>query len=151
MRRQDLMLTREETLAIIDKNEYAVLCLTDPYGRSYGVPLDYVRHGDYLYFHGSQEGRKVDSMRNNPFACVVITGETQIIPNRFGRVYKSVIIEGAIEIIDAPEIKKQVMTWVVERKSPDYIEKGKNIIEKMLDQVLVYKMSMEVVSGKRGL
>lgn len=151
MRRQDLALTREETLAIIDQTQYAVLCLTDPDGRPYGLPMDYVRQGDYLYFHGSQEGRKIAAMRNKPLACAVIMGETEIIPQRFGREYKSVIVEGPLELIDDPEIKRQVMTWVVERKSPENLEKGKIVIEKLLNRVLVYKMSMEIVSGKHGL
>jgi len=48
-------------------------------------------------------------------------------------------------------MKRQVMTWVVERKSPETLAKGKAIIEKMLDRVLVYKMKMEILSGKHGL
>ena len=43
------------------------------------------------------------------------------------------------------------MTWVIESKSPDYIEKGKVVIEKLLSRVLIYKMNMEIVSGKHGL
>ena len=39
------------------------------------------------------------------------------------------------------------MTWVIESKSPDYIEKGKVVIEKLLSRVLIYKMNMEIVSG----
>ena len=151
MRRQDLALTQEESLALIDENQFAILCLNDPAGRPYGVPLDYVRQGDALYFHGSKEGRKVSSMQEHPWGCAVIIGENEIVPQRFGRKYKSVIVEGGIELIDEPEIKRQVMTWVVKRKSPDYIEKGQSVIEKMLDRVLVYKMSMETVSGKHGL
>jgi hypothetical protein len=43
------------------------------------------------------------------------------------------------------------MTWVVESNSPDHQEKGKAIIERMLDRVLIYKMHMETVSGKHGI
>lgn len=151
MRRQDLALTPEESLAILDEIQFAVLCLHDPTGLPYGVPMDYVRQGDSLYFHGSKEGRKVNSMKALPRACAVIIGENEIVPHRFGRQYKSVIVEGGLELIDEPEAKRQVMTWVVQRKSPDYVEKGKVIIEKMLDRVLVYKMNMETISGKHGL
>jgi nitroimidazol reductase NimA-like FMN-containing flavoprotein (pyridoxamine 5'-phosphate oxidase superfamily) len=151
MRRQDLVLSREETLAIIDENQYAVLCLTDPDGRPYGLPMDYVRQDDVLYFHGSQEGRKIAAMKSNPRVCAVIVGETKIIPARFGREYKTAIVEGTVELINEQEMKRQVMTWVVERKSPDNLEKGKYVIEKMLDRVLVYKVNMEIVSGKHGL
>ena len=151
MRRLDLVLSQEEALAIVDENQYAVLCLNDPEGRPYGLPMDYVREGNSLYFHGSKEGRKVNSMKATPWACAVIIGENEIVPNKFGRKYKSVIVEGGIELIDEPEFKRQVMTWVVKRKSSDYFEKGLTVIEKMLDRVLVYKMNMETVSGKHGL
>lgn len=151
MRRKDVALAREETIALIDENEYAVLCLIDPDGRPYGVPMDYVRRGDSLYFHGAKEGRKVDAMRVNPRACAVIVGDTQIVPEKFGRKYISAIVEGSIELIDDPEYKRQVMTWVVESRSPGYREKGQVVIEKMLDRVLVYKMNMESISGKHGL
>ena len=151
MRRQDLALTKDEAMAVIDEIQFAVLCLTDPTGLPYGVPMDYVREGKSLYFHGSKEGRKVNSMKALPKACAVIIGENEIVPHKFGRQYKSVIVEGTIELIDEPEIKRQVMTWVVKRKSPDHLEKGQMVIEKTLERVLVYKMDMETVSGKHGL
>lgn len=151
MRRQDLALTPEESLSIIDENEFAVLCLNDPTGKPYGVPMEYVRQDHSLYFHGAKEGRKVSSMQATPWGCAVILGENEIIPQKFGRKYQSVIVEGGIELIDEPEIKRQVMIWVVRRKSPDYVEKGLTVVERMLDRVLVYKMNMEIVSGKHGL
>lgn len=151
MRRQDLALTAEEALSVIDENEFAVLCLTDPTGKPYGVPMEYVRQDHSLYFHGAKEGRKVSSMKANPWGCAVILGENEIIPPKFGRKYQSVIVEGEIELIDKPEIKRQVMIWVIQRKSPAYVEKGLTVVEKMLDRVLIYKMNMETVAGKHGL
>ena len=151
MRRKDLALTRKDTLALIDAGEYAVLCLAGADGLPYGVPLDYVRRGDSLYFHGAKAGRKVDLMRENPRVCAVIAGDTQVVPEKFSRRYRSAIVEGPVELIDEPEEKRQVMTWVVAGRSPDYQEKGQAVIEKMLDRVLVYKMKMETISGKHGL
>ena len=151
MRRKDLAMSQEATSALIDAKEYAVLSLTGPDGRAYGVPLDYVRKEDCLYFHGAKEGRKVDAMRINPWACAVILGDTTIVPEKFGRKYESAIIEGPIELIDDPEQKRRVMTWVGESRSPGYPEKAQSVIERMLDRVLIYKMKMEIVSGKHGL
>ena len=151
MRRQDLALSAEESLTLVDQVQFAVLSLVDEAGRPYGVPLDYVRRGQSLYFHGAREGRKVRAMQQNPWGCAVIIGENEIIPEKLGRQYKTVIVEGKIELIDDPDEKRRVMTWVVERKSPDYMDRGQKVIEKMLDRVLVYKMNMEVVSGKHGL
>lgn len=151
MRRKDLAMSQEATLALIDAKEYAVLSLTDSDGRAYGVPLDYVRKEDCLYFHGAKEGRKVEAMKLNSWVCAVILGDTTIIPEKFGRKYESAIVEGTIEMIDDPEQKRQVMTWVGESRSPGYPEKAQAVIEKMLDRVLIYKMKMEIISGKHGL
>lgn len=49
--------------------------------------------GESLLFHGAKEGRKIDSMRANHWACAVIVGDTTIIPEKFGRKYESAIIE----------------------------------------------------------
>ncbi|HVI42529.1 MAG TPA: pyridoxamine 5'-phosphate oxidase family protein [Anaerovoracaceae bacterium] len=151
LRRSDLAMADEETLSLIKSCRFAVLSLVDPDGLPYGVPLDYICKDNNLYFHGAKEGRKIDSMKMHPKGCVVILGETIVVSEKFGRKYTSAIIEGPIELIDDPEIKRQVMTWVVESNSPDHKEKGKAIIEKMLDRVLIYKMNMETVSGKHGI
>jgi nitroimidazol reductase NimA-like FMN-containing flavoprotein (pyridoxamine 5'-phosphate oxidase superfamily) len=151
MRRSNLAMTKEETISLIKSSRFAVLSLIDPDGLPYGVPLDYIYKDNTLYFHGAKEGRKIDSMKMNPKGCAVILGDTAVVPEKFGRKYTSAIIEGPIELIDEPEIKRQVMTWVVELNSPDHQEKGKAIIEKMLDRVLIYKMHMETVSGKHGI
>lgn len=151
MRRSLLAMPEQETLELIASGKFAVLSLIDPDGLPYGVPLDYIYKGDFLYFHGAQEGRKIDCMKANPRGCAVILGDTAVIPEKFGRKYTSAIVEGPIELIEDPESKRQIMTWVVENNSPDYMEKGKAIIEKMLDRVLIYKMKMETVSGKHGI
>lgn len=151
MRRSDLAISEEETRELIAASKFAVLCLVDPNGLPYGIPMDYIYKGDYLYFHGAKEGRKIDSMKDKPRGCAVILGDTIVIPEKFGRKYTSAIVEGAIELIDDPETKRQVMTWVVESNSPDYREKGKAIIERMLDRVMIYKMKAETISGKHGI
>lgn len=151
MRRSDLAMTEEETLSLIKSSQFAVLSLVDPDGLPYGIALDFIYKDNALYFHGAKEGRKIDSMRKKPKGCAIILGETVVVPEKFGRKYTSAIVEGSIELIDDPEMKRQVMTWVVECNSPDHQEKGKTIIEKMLDRVLIYKMHMETVSGKHGI
>ena len=93
----------------------------------------------------------MDCMKANPWGCAVITGHTEVIPEKFGRRYRSAIVEGPIELMDDPDEKRRVMSWVVDARSPDYPEKGRSVIEKMLDRVLVYKLKMEVISGKHGL
>ena len=96
MRRQDLVLDLDASLKVVDQNHFAVLCLKDPEQRPYGVPLDYVRKENALYFHGAKEGRKVSSMKANPWACAVIIGENEIIAEKFGRKY---IYIGMVKVV----------------------------------------------------
>lgn len=151
MRRNGSKLSTEEAYEIINENRYAVVSLIDAEGLPYGVALDYIYKENSLYFHGAQEGRKIEAMKINPNACAVILGETIAIPDKFGREYVSVVVEGQIKLINDAEIKRQVMRWVVEINSPDYLEKGYAVIEKMLDRVLVYKMDIVNISGKHGI
>jgi len=151
MKRKDSELSYEATFEILESNNYAVVSLIDAEGMPYGVALDYIYKDDCLYFHGAKEGRKTDAMAKNPRACAVILGETKVIPNRFGREYVSAVVEGPITLIDDPEVKRTVMRWVVERNSPDYLEKGYAVVEKLLERVLIYKMEIEKLSGKHGL
>ena len=44
-----------------------VLSLYDSEHKPYGVPLEYVRKGNALYFHGAKEGRKVTAMQAKLF------------------------------------------------------------------------------------
>lgn len=151
MRRKDLELSFEETYEIVDANKYAVVSLVDAEGFPYGVALDYIHRGNSLYFHGAKEGRKIEAMKANPRACAVILGETSVVPEKFGRRYVSVVAEGPIELINDTEYKRQVMKWVVESNSPNHLERGNTIIEKMVEHVLVYKMEIEKISGKHGI
>lgn len=151
MRRMSHKMSEEETLELVKKSKYAVLSLVDVDGLPYGVPLDYIYQDHALYFHGAKEGRKIDGMKKNPRGCAVILGDTSVVPDKFGRKYSSAIIEGSMEFIDEPETKRKVMTYVVEQNSPDFKEKGNVIIEKMLNQVLIYKMNIETMSGKHGI
>ena len=62
-------------------------------------------------------------MKRNPRGCAVILGETAVVPEKFGRKYASAIVEGPIDLIDDPEVKRQVMAWVVKSNSPDHLER----------------------------
>jgi len=151
MRRIDRAMSDEETLELVKKSEFAVLSLIDVNGLPYAVPLDYIYHENALYFHGAQEGRKIEAMKLNQRACAVILGETTVVPEKFSRKYTSVIIQGVMEIIDDPETKRQVMMDLVQQYSPDFKEKGNIMIEKSFHKTSIFKLNIETISGKHGI
>lgn len=151
MRRIDRAMSDEETLKLVKEGEFAVLSLVDVNGLPYAVPLDYIYHENALYFHGAQEGRKIDAMKLNQRACAVILGETTVVPEKFSRKYTSVIIQGVMEIIDDSETKRRVMNELVQQYSPDFKEKGNLMIEKSFHETAIFKLKIESISGKHGI
>ena len=55
-------LEQAEIEAILDKCKEGVLCTIGTDGYPYGTPVNYVRDGDRILFHGRKMGEKVDNL-----------------------------------------------------------------------------------------
>ena len=55
LRRAERAMPRDEALAVLDAAEFAIVSTVDDDGMPYGVPLSFVRRGDTLYFHATNE------------------------------------------------------------------------------------------------
>ena len=56
LRRAERALSREEALAALDAAPFVTVATVDDDGMPYAVPLSFVRTGDALYFHATNEG-----------------------------------------------------------------------------------------------
>ena len=89
MRRRDRQLTEAETMEIIQRGEYGVLCTVTPEGLPCGVPISYARDegSNTIYFHGTiQEGQKTDNLAHQSQACMTIVLQTELMPEKFNEV-----------------------------------------------------------------
>ena len=76
-----------------------------------------------------------------------MVGETQVLPDKFSTKYESVIIFGrATEIFDNE--KNIYLAELINKYSADYIEQGKEYIQKGSRNTKVVKLSIEHISGK---
>lgn len=66
MRRRDRQIPEEQAWEILDRCDYAVLAMTAEDGTPYGLPLNVVREGRVVYFHGAQAGRKALACKRHP-------------------------------------------------------------------------------------
>ncbi len=147
MRRKDRELKNDEAIEILKNNTYGVLSTVSENGYPYGVPISYIFFNNSIYFHSAIKGHKLDNISNNNRVSFCAVGHTQILPDEFSTKYESVIVFGrAIEVSD--DEKNTILLEILNKYSVDYIEQGKEYIQKASKATKVIKISIEHISGK---
>jgi hypothetical protein len=91
LRRKDRAITEEEAIALLNKAEYGVLSTVTENGKPYGVPLNFCIIDHCIYFHCAIEGQKIENIKQNESVSFCAVGNTEILPDKFGTKYESVI------------------------------------------------------------
>ena len=113
----------------------------------YGVPVNYVVKGDAIFIHGAAKGQKLESIERNKNVSFCVVGNTKILPDEFTTAYESVIVFGTAHIIDGEE-KCDALELILEKFTPECMEKGIKLISKAQDEVAIIKIIIENISGK---
>jgi len=147
IRRKDRMITNDEAIEILKSNDYGVLSTTGENGYPYGVPISYVFFNDAIYFHCASEGHKLDNISNNSKVSFCVVGQTNILPAKFSTEYESVIVFGeAIEVSN--DEKYTALLEIANKYSANFIEEGKEYIQRSGNATKVMKINIEHISGK---
>ncbi|WP_155590518.1 pyridoxamine 5'-phosphate oxidase family protein [Lysinibacillus cavernae] len=90
----------------------------------YVIPLNYVvKDGDF-YFHGANEGRKINVMMTNPNACITVCENygTMVdpVPAKTDTAYLSVIANGIVEVVTDLNEATAAMQAMLDKYVPDY-------------------------------
>lgn len=147
IRREDRQTSLELAQELMAKGEHGVLSLCSPEQEGYGIPLNYVFEGDRLYFHCATEGTKLNYLRVNPKASFCVVGETRLLPEKFGTLYRSAIAAGLLSEVEASEKRDALMAFV-RKYSAAYEAEGTVFVDKLIDQVAVFKLTIERLTGK---
>ncbi|MGD8191814.1 pyridoxamine 5'-phosphate oxidase family protein [Brevibacillus ginsengisoli] len=99
------------------------LGLTD--GNSpYVVPLNYLWWDNRIYFHGSDQGKKVDLIHQNPSCCFTVSEEygtiAQPVPAHTDTAYMSVMIFGNAELVHDPVEATEALDRMLDKYVPGY-------------------------------
>ncbi|WP_342535435.1 pyridoxamine 5'-phosphate oxidase family protein [Lysinibacillus sp. FSL K6-1151] len=90
----------------------------------YVLPLNYVFKDGSFYFHGANEGRKIDILTANPNACISICENygTMVdpIPANTDTAYMSVIANGLVEIVTDLDEATEAMQAMLDKYVPGY-------------------------------
>jgi len=147
LRRKDRAITEEEAVALLNKAEYGVLSTVAENGEPYGVPLNFCVINHCIYFHCAVEGQKIDNIKQNNSVSFCAVGNTEILPDKFGTTYESVIVSGeAEEVFDMN--KQLALEGILHKYSPEFIDKGIKYIEDLKEKTRVFKITINKLTGK---
>jgi nitroimidazol reductase NimA-like FMN-containing flavoprotein (pyridoxamine 5'-phosphate oxidase superfamily) len=147
LRRKDRAISDAEARDLLNKAEYGILSTVSDDGQPYGVPLNFCVIEDSLYFHHAVEGHLIENVTGNPSVSFCIVGDTELMPEKFGTLYESVILSGNIEeVFDAQ--KQTGLEGLVAKYSPDFKAEGREYIEKLRDRTRVFRVAISDISGK---
>ena len=115
---------QEEIIEFLDTLEYGTLALSIK-NQPYSLPINFVTLNGCIYFHGSKKGRKVDVIKANANASFSAAKAYSIIASYMSskdglacpatQFFKSVIIDGKIEIVQKEQEKIDVLNALMSK------------------------------------
>lgn len=148
MRRKELAISKEEAIGILKECEYGILCVAGTDHLPYGVPMNYAVVDQKIYVHCASEGRKIDSIKENPKVSFTAVGEHEVVRAKFSSKYDCVIVEGSAKVIEDEAEKRVGLEALIQKYSPEHIPAGNKYIDAAIGKVTVIGIQMETVSGK---
>jgi nitroimidazol reductase NimA-like FMN-containing flavoprotein (pyridoxamine 5'-phosphate oxidase superfamily) len=151
MRRSDKEITDcSEIAAIMEKAAVCRIALTDG-DYPYIIPVNFVVRDNYLYFHSSREGRKIDLLRKNNQVCFEMDIDAEMvrrdIPCSCSTRYLSVIGFGRAFFLDTPGEKKKALNYLTEKYAGDGLFSYE---AEALEKVAVISIEIEKLTGKKS-
>jgi nitroimidazol reductase NimA-like FMN-containing flavoprotein (pyridoxamine 5'-phosphate oxidase superfamily) len=150
---------REKIDGFLARARVGYLALSD-HGFPYVVPLNYVWWKGAIYFHGAEEGRKCDIMKQNPQTCFLVSEEygtiADPVPAMTDTSYMSVMLFGRVErVVDLDEatdalqalLKKHVPGYFDQPLSKQHVAKYRSSLN---SGVAVFRIIPEQITAKEN-
>lgn len=148
IRRKERILDDELAIRLLERAEYGFLAMSGTNGYGYGIPINYVKAEDSIYFHCAPEGYKLECLRENPRVSFTVVGATQVVPEKFTTGYESVIAFGEM-CLDLPEEeRRKALRLLVDKYSSAFKEIGEKYIEKSFHRTNILRLDISHVTGK---
>lgn len=151
MRRKKQLLSKEETIEILKSCTSGVLGVIGDDDYPYTVPVSYALKDDKIFIHSAKEGHKIDSIKRNDKVTFCVIEKDEVIQKNFDTHFRSVSIFGRARILTDDSEKRYALESLVEKYSPNYIEKGQKVIENGLNRVCVVEVKIEHMTGKAAM
>lgn len=115
----------------------------------YVIPMCYVYYKRCIFIHSKPVGKKIDLIRNNSKVCFQVDKVNELrapdSPCNYGFTYRSAIVYGTIEEVNAYDEKLEALIAITEVYAKSY---NVQMIEDNMDGVVVMKINVDEVSVK---
>jgi len=144
---------------ILDKAEYGTLALSTE-DTPYAVPVNFVRIGDVIYFHGALSNRKMKMLEHNPKVSFSVVENYALIDSDFSssdglacpatQFFKSVSIEGFASVIENRDDKAKVFKALMQKLQPKggYKPFSDAVYDHAIKATVVVKISVNTIACK---
>ncbi len=113
---------------ILDSASYGTLALSDD-GMPYAVPVNFIRIGEDIYFHGALKNRKMKILEKNPNVSFSVVREYALIASYMSstdnlacpatQFFASVSIDGEAAVVEDRVRKAEVLQALMEKLQPE--------------------------------
>ena len=150
MRRFKQLLSEQATKEILNNATNGVLSLVDSDGKPYCVPISYVYDGNKcIYFHSAVKGHKIECIEANGRCAFCVVGQDLIMPNEFTSYFRSVIVNGTIQVVTAHEDIMKGILLLCEKYSPGVDPTAE--ISRCIGHVSVLRLDIDSMQGKEAI
>ena len=148
MKRKERQLSTELTEKILNKSTSGILSVIGDDGYPYGVPVSYAYSDGKIFFHCAKEGHKVDAIKNNPKVSFTVIAQDDVIPEKYGTDFASVIAFGRASFVEDPEEMLRSHIPIIEKYSNEYYDGGIEYFNKAKAAMRMVKIDIEHITGK---
>lgn len=161
----------KKSFKIVDKNIISDILASASFGnlalcvdnKPYNVPINFVEYDDEIYFHGAKKGRKIEFIKENAYASFCVVEDYSLLPSYFSNdkgdacpathLFKSVIIDGKIQIIEEYEQKAQALEVLMQKlqKEGKYIPLNHEMYKKAINATCIFKLIPTSINAKAKL
>ena len=150
MRKIKQLLSREDTLAVMNRRTNGALACIGDEDYPYSVPLNYVYFNDKIYFHSAKAGHKIDAITKNPKVSFSVTDEDTIVSEEYTSYFRSVIAFGKARIVVGDEWM-EAFKALVEKYSGDQPEEAKHKEIAGCTRAYLIAVDIEHITGKEAI
>jgi len=141
---------KEEIERIINKCEVCSVAMVDLDNNPYVIPMNFGYKKDCIYLHSSQNGKKIEILKNNSAVCVsfstdhLLRWQSEKVACSYSMKYRSVLAFGKVEFVTEKEEKINALNVIMKQ----YTDKVYQYSDPALVEVCVFKVNIEKMEGR---
>ena len=144
MRRKNQLLSKEETIAILQNGTSGILAVLGDDDYPYTIPIN--------YFHGAKSGHKIDAIKKHNKVSFCVIAHEEIVSEKLTTYFKSAVAFGTVRIVEDDAEKRSAIEKLTAKFSSDQSEqKRSEEITRHLSVLGIIEMTIEHMTGKQAL